>query len=157
MKKEKKKKEKKLKKLKYKNLGTPVSEGVIANTLETMKIGNDVTRQTVTPPENDTTSSSSEEEPTVSTTKTMTDDNKKVFTGRPIKAIEGNRIRVRTSDGDVFEADRYCPHKKVDLISYGQISGRNLICTKHNWSFSLDSGGATKKGKNINACKVNDW
>ncbi|CEP15099.1 hypothetical protein [Parasitella parasitica] len=81
----------------------------------------------------------------------------KVFTGRPIKAVGGNRIRVRTSDGDVFEADQYCPHKKVDLVSYGQVVGRTLICTKHNWKFSLDTGFAAKGGRSINPCKVNDW
>ncbi|KAI8645645.1 hypothetical protein BD408DRAFT_338317 [Parasitella parasitica] len=81
----------------------------------------------------------------------------KVFTGRPIKSVGGNRIRVRTNDGDIFEADQYCPHKKVDLLSYGQVVGRTLICTKHNWKFSLDTGFAAKGGRSINPCKVNDW
>lgn len=81
----------------------------------------------------------------------------KVFTGRPIKAVSGNRIRIQTNDGDVFEADRFCPHKKVDLVSWGQVVGRSLICTKHNWNFSLDTGFAAKGGRSINPCKVNDW
>ncbi|GAN01158.1 hypothetical protein MAM1_0005d00589 [Mucor ambiguus] len=81
----------------------------------------------------------------------------KVFTGRPIKAVSSNRIRIQTNDGDVFEADRFCPHKKVDLVSWGQVMGRSLICTKHNWNFSLDTGYAAKGGKSINPCKVNDW
>ncbi|EPB85954.1 hypothetical protein HMPREF1544_07286 [Mucor circinelloides 1006PhL] len=81
----------------------------------------------------------------------------KVFTGRPIKAVSSNRIRIQTNDGDVFEADRFCPHKKVDLVSWGQVVGRSLICTKHNWNFSLDTGFAAKGGRSINPCKVNDW
>jgi nitrite reductase/ring-hydroxylating ferredoxin subunit len=80
----------------------------------------------------------------------------KIFTGRPIKAISGNRIRVKTSDGDVFEADRFCPHKKVDLATWGQVLGRTVICTKHNWNFSMD-GSMSTKGRTLNPCKVNDW
>lgn len=169
-KKEKKKKEKKLQKLKYKNLGTPVTEDVITNTLSNMNItSSDNNKKSVafdTPNDNkeecssSSSSSSSDsdcENKNVTTAMTMTDNNKKVFTGRPIKAISGNRIRVRTSDGDVFEADRYCPHKKVDLLSYGQVLGRTLICTKHNWKFPLDGSGLAKRGRDVNACKVNDW
>jgi nitrite reductase/ring-hydroxylating ferredoxin subunit len=79
----------------------------------------------------------------------------KVFSGRPIKAVSGNRIRVLTKDGSVYETDRYCPHKKVDLATWGQILGNQLVCTKHNWNFNLDGLGT--KGRNINPCKVNDW
>jgi hypothetical protein len=32
-----------------------------------------------------------------------------------IKAINGQRIRVCTSSGQIYEADRYCPHKHVDM------------------------------------------
>ncbi|OZJ06618.1 hypothetical protein BZG36_00314 [Bifiguratus adelaidae] len=71
-----------------------------------------------------------------------------------------NRILVTAASGKTFEADRYCPHKKVDLATWGAVVGDNLICTKHNWSFRLDGGGyCAKEGKSIHAspCKVNDW
>ncbi|KAI8983715.1 hypothetical protein BDB01DRAFT_850389 [Pilobolus umbonatus] len=80
----------------------------------------------------------------------------KVFTGRPIKPIGPNRLRVHTQDGSVFECDRLCPHKKVDLSTWGQVVGHTLVCTKHNWKFDLDTNGATK-GRSVNACKVNEW
>ncbi|KAK9761259.1 hypothetical protein K7432_013967 [Basidiobolus ranarum] len=70
----------------------------------------------------------------------------------------GNRIRVSTGSGQVYEVDRYCPHKKVDLSSKGIVVGDNLICSKHNWSFSLGSGGkCNQNSSSIHACAVNDW
>lgn len=80
----------------------------------------------------------------------------KVFTGRPIQAVSANRIRVQTTDG-VYEADRFCPHKKVDLSTWGQVVGNTLICSKHNWKFNLDNSSVGTKGRTINPCKVNDW
>lgn len=87
----------------------------------------------------------------------ITTNKPKVFTGRPIKPVSANRIRVQTLNGNVYETDRFCPHKKVDLNTWGQVLGNSLICTKHNWNFPLEGGGFSTKGRNINPCKVNDW
>ena len=78
-----------------------------------------------------------------------------MFTGRPIKVVSSNRIRVRTSDNQVFECDRFCPHKKVDLATWGQVLGNSVICTKHNWNFSMQ--GVSTNGRTLNPCQVNDW
>lgn len=80
-----------------------------------------------------------------------------VFSGRPIKPVSNNRIRVRTSSGQVYECDRFCPHKGVDLSTWGQVLGNTLVCTKHNWSFGLDGPGIGSKGRTVHPCKVNDW
>ncbi|KAL0074465.1 hypothetical protein J3Q64DRAFT_1811798 [Phycomyces blakesleeanus] len=80
---------------------------------------------------------------------------KKVFSGRPIEPVNGNRIRVKTTDG-VYECNRFCPHKGVDLVTWGNVLGNTLVCTKHNWRFNLE-GNEMVKGKSLNACKVNDW
>lgn len=80
----------------------------------------------------------------------------KVFTGRPIQAVSANRIRVQGADG-VYEADRFCPHKKVDLSTWGQVLGNTLICSKHNWKFDLNNDSVGTKGRSINPCKINDW
>ncbi|RKP04786.1 hypothetical protein THASP1DRAFT_33409 [Thamnocephalis sphaerospora] len=75
-----------------------------------------------------------------------------------IEPAGGNRIRVRTASGRVYEADRYCPHKHVDLLSKGRVAGETLICTKHDWHFDLCSGGnCGRKGRTVNACLINDW
>ncbi|KAI7865563.1 hypothetical protein BDF14DRAFT_1823221 [Spinellus fusiger] len=79
----------------------------------------------------------------------------KPSTGRAIEPVSANRIRVRTAQG-VYECNRFCPHKGVDLVTWGNVMGNILVCTKHNWKFGLD-GQDMGKGKNINACKVNDW
>ncbi|ORY91081.1 hypothetical protein BCR43DRAFT_498480 [Syncephalastrum racemosum] len=79
------------------------------------------------------------------------------FSGRPIQAVDNQRIRVRTASGAVYECDRFCPHKKVDLTAWGQVMGNTLICTKHNWKFSLEGGGSGPKGRTVHPCRVNDW
>ncbi|KAG2227892.1 hypothetical protein INT45_002130 [Circinella minor] len=81
----------------------------------------------------------------------------KVISGRPITPVSSNRIQVRTATGDTFECDRFCPHKGVDLSTWGQVLGNKLICTKHNWSFSLEGGGVGPKGRSVHPCRVNDW
>ncbi|RCI06610.1 hypothetical protein CU098_013710 [Rhizopus stolonifer] len=74
---------------------------------------------------------------------------------RPIKVVSNNRIRVRTNNNSVFECDRYCPHKKVDLATWGQVMGDSVVCTKHNWNFPMQ--GMSAKGRSLNPCQVNDW
>jgi UDP-MurNAc hydroxylase len=43
-----------------------------------------------------------------------------------------------TMEGHRFE--RYCPHMKVDLESYGSIEGDILTCRRHGWQFNLTTG-----------------
>ncbi|CAG8441743.1 1442_t:CDS:2 [Ambispora gerdemannii] len=78
---------------------------------------------------------------------------------KPVKQIVGNnRLRIRAPNGRTYEVDRYCPHKNADLLSRGAIVGNKLICTKHEWEYSLDQGGkCARHGATINACAVNDW
>ena len=97
-----------------------------------------------------------------------------------------DRLRIRTPDGKAYEVDRWCPHAKSDLASRvrneitsyyelfsgclnkfliplflnlkGVVLGSKLVCTKHNWTFSLDQGGkCTSADATINACLINDW
>ena len=36
--------------------------------------------------------------------------------------------------------ERYCPHRRADLSSFGEIDGTTLTCTLHGWKFDLESG-----------------
>jgi nitrite reductase/ring-hydroxylating ferredoxin subunit len=101
-------------------------------------------------------SSSSSEDDAMVTKRSSYSSSASSFGLRPIKPVGHNRIQVKTATGDVYECDRYCPHKGVDLSTWGQVLGNTLVCTKHNWRFGLD-GGAGNKGRNIHPCKVNDW
>ncbi|KAI9315384.1 hypothetical protein BX666DRAFT_397076 [Dichotomocladium elegans] len=96
-------------------------------------------------------------EPVVPTADLTTKQQPSVFTGRPIKPVGHNKIHVRTAAGEIYECDRFCPHKGVDLASWGQVMGNSLICTKHNWEFSLQEGVVGPKGRTIHPCRVNDW
>ncbi|ORZ25156.1 hypothetical protein BCR42DRAFT_444959 [Absidia repens] len=76
---------------------------------------------------------------------------------RPIKPAGVNRIQVKTASGQIYECDRFCPHKGVDLATWGQVLGDTVVCTKHNWRFSLDGNGLGSNGRSIHPCKLNDW
>jgi hypothetical protein len=45
-----------------------------------------------------------------------------------IKAISGQRIRVCTASGNIYETDRYCPHKRVDLMTKVRSSSSPSSC-----------------------------
>jgi len=36
--------------------------------------------------------------------------------------------------------ERYCPHRRADLATFGELDGSTLICTLHGWKFDLESG-----------------
>ncbi|KAI9155842.1 hypothetical protein H9P43_008952 [Blastocladiella emersonii ATCC 22665] len=73
--------------------------------------------------------------------------------------VPGNPNRVRVSDGNrVYEADRYCPHKRYDMLK-GDVRGSLFNCPKHNWDFDLARGGACvgRAGKSLNCAVAADW
>ena len=37
--------------------------------------------------------------------------------------------------------ERYCPHRKADLATFGRLDGCVLTCELHGWQFDLSSGG----------------
>jgi UDP-MurNAc hydroxylase len=41
---------------------------------------------------------------------------------------------------DGYRLERFCPHMKVDLQSYGSIEGDILTCRRHGWEFNLTTG-----------------
>ncbi|CAG8661378.1 27610_t:CDS:2 [Dentiscutata erythropus] len=73
---------------------------------------------------------------------------------------DGNRMKVKTSSGKIYEVDRWCPHAKTDLSARGVVIGSKLFCAKHKWAFDLENGGKCISNNNdatINACAVYDW
>ncbi|CAG8705081.1 10323_t:CDS:2 [Dentiscutata erythropus] len=52
---------------------------------------------------------------------------------------DGNRIKVKTSSGKIYEVDRWCPHAKTDLNARGVVIGSKLFCVKHKWAFDLEN------------------
>ncbi|ORZ34020.1 hypothetical protein BCR44DRAFT_1436955 [Catenaria anguillulae PL171] len=75
-----------------------------------------------------------------------------VVAGKP------NRIRV-TNGRQVFEVDRYCPHKQYDMLKAPAMRGNVLTCPKHDWDFDLAKGGTCvgRPGKSLNCVVVSDW
>ena len=63
-----------------------------------------------------------------------------------VLAAPQGRMRVHTDDGRVFEADRYCPHKRADL-NHSTVNGTIVDCPKHHWKFDLVRGGVCINGK----------
>ncbi|CAG8467375.1 8911_t:CDS:2 [Diversispora eburnea] len=76
------------------------------------------------------------------------------------KKVDENRMKVKTTNGKIYEVDRWCPHAKTDLSARGIVIGSKLFCMKHNWSFDLENKGVCSGNAgnaSINACLVNDW
>ncbi|CAG8726651.1 15451_t:CDS:2, partial [Dentiscutata heterogama] len=68
---------------------------------------------------------------------------------------DGDRMKVKTSSGKIYEVDRWCPHAKADLSARGVVIGSKLFCAKHKWAFDLENGGKCISNSNdasINAC-----
>ncbi|RHZ44839.1 hypothetical protein Glove_709g78 [Diversispora epigaea] len=83
-----------------------------------------------------------------------------LFLPPPNKKVDGNRLKVKTADGKIYQVDRWCPHDNADLNTKGIIIGSKLFCTKHNWSFDLENGGIYTNGSensSINASLINVW
>ncbi|KAF0528311.1 ammonium transporter [Gigaspora margarita] len=90
------------------------------------------------------------------------DDNSPFFMPPPNKKVvgNGNRMKVKTSSGKIYEVDRWCPHSKTDLSSRSVVIGAKLFCAKHKWAFDLENGGKCASActdATINACPVYDW
>lgn len=69
-----------------------------------------------------------------------------------LSIISATRMTLRTEDGQVYEVDRFCPHKGADLQGATTI-GSVLICPKHRWKFDLSKGGLCVEGKS--SCTLN--
>jgi UDP-MurNAc hydroxylase len=39
-----------------------------------------------------------------------------------------------------FTLERYCPHRKADLSTFGSLEGDEIVCTLHGWRFRTSDG-----------------
>jgi UDP-MurNAc hydroxylase len=39
-----------------------------------------------------------------------------------------------------FTLERYCPHRKADLSTFGKLEGDEVVCTLHGWRFRTSDG-----------------
>jgi UDP-MurNAc hydroxylase len=70
------------------------------------------------------------------------------------KNLEG----VASEEADIVIGDyicqRRCPHRNADLSVFGEIDGKDLVCTLHGWRFRLETGECTTTaGKSIRITK----
>ena len=55
-----------------------------------------------------------------------------------------------------YVCQRRCPHRNADLAVFGEIDGKDLVCTLHGWRFSLETGECkTTAGKSIRIARRN--
>ncbi len=53
---------------------------------------------------------------------------------------EGGAAPDEWIERDGWRIQRYCPHRKADLVVCGEIDGTTLTCSLHHWQFDLESG-----------------
>jgi UDP-MurNAc hydroxylase len=49
-----------------------------------------------------------------------------------------DHVEMITLDG--VEVERFCPHRKADLATFGEVRDGRIVCTLHGWEFDPDSG-----------------
>jgi UDP-MurNAc hydroxylase len=65
---------------------------------------------------------------------------------RIVRAEAEARTKVSApTNGEVIELqgyvlERWCPHRKADLLVFGEVCDGVLTCTLHGWQFDLESG-----------------
>lgn len=58
---------------------------------------------------------------------------------------EGRTLLVYRADGACTVYDSHCPHQRTP-IPLEALSGRELRCPKHGWTFDISTGACTDKG-----------
>lgn len=64
--------------------------------------------------------------------------------GGAIEPYSGDLARVTLEDGSTILAGRFCTHEGADLCG-GYITGRTIVCPRHNLPFDLDSGASPSR------------
>ena len=54
--------------------------------------------------------------------------------------VHGEEVAVVNLDGKLFAFSNVCTHEGLGLSGYGEVLGRNVICTMHSSIFEIESG-----------------
>ena len=68
-----------------------------------------------------------------------------ISTGMTRTECEGRTLLVYRADGECSVYDSHCPHQRTP-IPLEALSGRELRCPKHGWTFDIATGACTAKG-----------
>lgn len=61
------------------------------------------------------------------------------------KRLGDKKILITMSEGEVFACGSVCPHQGFSM-EHGLVFDREITCTEHSWSFSLENGQLTFPG-----------
>jgi len=71
---------------------------------------------------------------------------KEISGGMTRVECEGRALLVYRANGATMVYDSHCPHQRTP-IPLEALSGRELRCPKHGWTFDVASGACTAKGE----------
>ncbi|MBS1902761.1 MAG: Rieske (2Fe-2S) protein [Bacteroidetes bacterium] len=61
------------------------------------------------------------------------------------KSLLNKRILLTKSDGQIFACGSVCPHQGYSMEN-GLVFDKEITCTEHSWTFSLENGQLTFPG-----------
>jgi nitrite reductase/ring-hydroxylating ferredoxin subunit len=61
------------------------------------------------------------------------------------KRLGDKKILITKSGGEVFACGSVCPHQGFSMEN-GLVFDKEITCTEHSWSFSLETGQLTYPG-----------
>jgi nitrite reductase/ring-hydroxylating ferredoxin subunit len=62
--------------------------------------------------------------------------------------VDGEEISLFKIGRDIFAIGNVCPHQHFSKLHEGEVTGFNLTCPMHGWTYDLRSGKST----NANGC-----
>ncbi len=57
--------------------------------------------------------------------------------------VEGSRLVVVKTEGEVFAFENSCPHQHFSLLHQGTLDGCTITCPMHGWTFDMKTGMST--------------
>jgi len=63
--------------------------------------------------------------------------------------IEDDEIALFNVNGQFYAIDNVCPHQHISALHQGELTGLNVTCPMHGWTYSLETGKA--KGRRLDS------
>lgn len=57
--------------------------------------------------------------------------------------VDGEEIALWRVDGKIFAINNVCAHQHAQALHQGILSGLTVMCPRHGWTYSLETGIAT--------------
>jgi NAD(P)H-dependent nitrite reductase small subunit len=68
--------------------------------------------------------------------------------------IEDEEIALFNVNGVFYAIDNVCPHQHISALHQGELSGLQVTCPMHGWTYSLETGKAESGNGRVRTHRV---